>query len=114
MFKKHPLKKQLQTFQQVVRQDRSNPKTCHFMLLNKGMLYEALPKLLCCMQGSSIEDAIASAGGVPEALVKAFSLLLQNQTLDPALIAAAISPPAASELIDAIPEADPVTLHQVR
>ena len=66
------------------------------------------------MQGTSIEDAVGSAGGVPDALVKAFTLLLQNQTLDPALIAAAISPPAASELIDAIPEADPVILHQVR
>ncbi len=66
------------------------------------------------MQGSSADGAIGSAGGVPEALIEAFTVLLQNQALDPALIAAAISPPAASELIDAIPEADPVLLHQVR
>ena len=71
-------------------------------------------KQKCCPQGSSLEDAIKKSGGVPEALLKAFTLLLQDQTLDPALIAAAISPPAASELIDAIPEADPVVLHQVR
>ncbi len=71
-------------------------------------------ELLCCLQDSSLEDAIQNAGGVPDALVTAFTLLLQNQALDPAFIAAAISPPAAPELIDANPEADPVTIHHIQ
>ena len=51
---------------------------------------------------------------MPKALVEAFLLLLDDDSLDPALTAAAISLPAASELVDAIPEANPVLLHQVR
>ena len=61
-----------------------------------------------------MEERIAAAGGVPKALVDAFTLLLQDTEIDPALAAAAISLPAASEVVDMIHEADPVLLHAVR
>lgn len=61
-----------------------------------------------------MEEKLGKAGGVPDALVKAFTSLLEDQTVDPALTAAAISLPAAAELIDIIPEANPVVLHHVR
>ena len=66
------------------------------------------------LQGKTVEERIAAAGGVPQAMVDAFTLLLQDTELDPALAAAAISLPAASEVVDMIPEADPVLLHAVR
>jgi len=66
------------------------------------------------VQGGSIEDRLSGAGGVPKALVDAFATLLQDKDGDPALTAAAISMPAASEVVDIIHEADPVTLHHVR
>ena len=66
------------------------------------------------LQGKTVEERIAAAGGVPKALVDAFTLLLQDTEIDPALAAAAISLPAASEVVDMIHEADPVLLHAVR
>lgn len=61
-----------------------------------------------------VDGKLAEAGGVPDSLVDAFRLLLADSSADPALVAAAVSLPAASEMLDVIPEADPVTLHEVR
>jgi len=66
------------------------------------------------LQGASVEERLSDAGGVPKALVDAFASLLRDEEVDPALTAAAISMPAASEIVDIIHEADPVTLHLVR
>ena len=57
---------------------------------------------------------MASAGGVPEALVGALRAMLDDASLDGAFVAAAISLPSASELIDDIPGVDPIVLHDVR
>lgn len=51
---------------------------------------------------------------MPKSLIQGFKLLLTDKATDPALVAAAISLPAASELMNAISEVDPVTLHEVR
>ena len=57
---------------------------------------------------------MAGAGGVPEALVGALRAVLDDASLDGAFVAAAISLPSASELIDDIPGVDPIVLHDVR
>lgn len=57
---------------------------------------------------------MAGAGGVPEALVGALRAVLDDAGLDGAFVAAAISLPSASELIDDIPGVDPIVLHDVR
>lgn len=57
---------------------------------------------------------MAAAGGVPEALVGALRAVLTDADVDGALVAATISLPSASELIDDIPGVDPVVLHDVR
>lgn len=65
-------------------------------------------------QGKSLEERVAGAGGVPEALVGALRAVLDDASLDGAFVAAAISLPSASELIDDIPGVDPIVLHDVR
>ena len=57
---------------------------------------------------------MAGAGGVPEALVGALRAVLDDASLDGAFVAAAISLPSASELIDDILGVDPIVLHDVR
>lgn len=51
---------------------------------------------------------------MPKSLIDGFTLLLKDKEADPALVAAAISMPAASELMNVIDAVDPVTLHEVR
>jgi aminopeptidase N len=63
---------------------------------------------------ASIEDAARSAGGVSTSLVEAFRSLLNAKDLDGQYRAYAIGLPSTSELIGAIPGADPVVLHHVR
>ena len=66
------------------------------------------------MQDPKLDDRLASAGGVPEIIVKALESLLTSKELDGMFIAAAISLPAASELVGTIPNIDPLLLHTVR
>ena len=66
------------------------------------------------LQESALEDRLASAGGVPDSLVKAIGAVLSSKELDGAFIAAAVSLPAAAELIGNIPNIDPLLLHNVR
>jgi hypothetical protein len=51
---------------------------------------------------------------VPDALVAAIGAVLSSEELDGAFAAAAISLPAASELIGTISNVNPVRLHDVR
>lgn len=61
-----------------------------------------------------LEDRLAAAGGVPDTLVEAIGAVLSSTELDGYFVAAAISLPAAAELIGSIPNIDPVLLHNVR
>ena len=76
--------------------------------------HRRLKQLPAPRQGKSLEDRVAAAGGVPEALVGALRAVLDDAGLDGAFVAAAISLPSASELIDDIPGVDPIVLHDVR
>lgn len=51
---------------------------------------------------------------MPGSLVSAVGAVLSNKDLDGYFAAAAISLPAAAELIGTIPNVDPVLLHNVR
>ncbi len=51
---------------------------------------------------------------MPDSLVKAIGAVLSSAELDGAFVAAAISLPAAAELIGNIPAIDPLLLHHVR
>ncbi len=51
---------------------------------------------------------------MPEKVVAAIGAVLSDAGLDGAFVAAAISLPAAAELIGTIPNIDPVLLHNVR
>ena len=66
------------------------------------------------VQGKSLEDRVAAAGGVDSKLVEGFRSILQDSSLDGAFAAAAITLPASSEVIDLLPGADPVRLFNVR
>lgn len=74
-------------------------------------LYEAA---MSHQDNQTVEEAAQNAGGVSSSLVEAFRSLLKAQDLDGQFRAYAIGLPAASELIGAIPEADPVVVHKVR
>jgi aminopeptidase N len=62
----------------------------------------------------SVEERIASAGGVSAALVDAYRSVLTESGADGAFVSAAISLPSTSELLDDITDADPLLLHEVR
>jgi len=62
----------------------------------------------------AVARAAGNAGGVSDSLVEAFRTLLKAKDLDGQYRAYAIGLPSTSELISAIPEADPVVLHHVR
>lgn len=66
------------------------------------------------LQDDKLDEQFASAGGVPNSLLKAFTSVLEDESSDPALIAAAISAPATSELVNNTPNANPVILHKAR
>lgn len=67
-----------------------------------------------CWHGAEVAERVAAAGGVPEALVGALRAVLTDADVDGALVAATISLPSSSELIDDIPGVDPIVLHEVR
>ncbi|KAI7843850.1 hypothetical protein COHA_002401 [Chlorella ohadii] len=62
----------------------------------------------------SVAERLAAAGGVKPSLVDAYRALLTDKTVDGAFKAYAVSLPEQSELVDKIPEADPVLLYEVR
>ncbi|PRW56145.1 puromycin-sensitive aminopeptidase isoform X1 isoform A [Chlorella sorokiniana] len=62
----------------------------------------------------SVTERLAAAGGVKPSLVDAYRALLTDSSVDGAFKAYAISLPELSELVDKIPEADPVLLYEVR
>lgn len=74
-------------------------------------LYNAVLKKA---ENETIEEAALNAGGVSSSLVEAFRSLLKATDLDGQFRAYAIGLPSTSELIGAIPEADPVVLHTIR
>jgi aminopeptidase N len=65
-------------------------------------------------KGSTVEERIQSAGGVSTSLMEAFRRVLSDASLDGAFASAAITLPDSSELLEQVPDADPVVLHQVR
>ena len=66
------------------------------------------------LDAEAIAQSSRDAGGVSSSLVEAFRSLLNAKDLDGQYRAYAIGLPSTSELIGAIPEADPVVLHHVR
>ena len=82
--------------------------------LFKGLIMRLYGAALAAGPGADPADAVAAAGGVPPAVVNAVRAVLTDTTVDGAFTAAAISLPAAAELVDAIEGADPVILHGVR
>ena len=66
------------------------------------------------MQGEGLEERVGAIGGVQDSLVEAFRLLLTDADLDPSFVAAAISLPGGADMVNSVPEANPVTLHHVR
>jgi hypothetical protein len=65
-------------------------------------------------QGATLEERAGAADGVPQALADAMRAVLADADLDGAFVAAAITLPSDSELIDGIPGVDPLVLHGVR
>lgn len=63
---------------------------------------------------ASVAKAARDAGGVSNSLVEAFRSLLNARDLDGQYRAYAIGLPSTSELVGAIPQADPVVLHHIR
>ena len=79
-------------------------------LAKKAMLalYEA------ASGAADAEAAMASSGAVSDAFVEGFRATLVDKSLDPAFRADALVLPAPAEIVDAVPEANPLLIHQVR
>jgi hypothetical protein len=60
-----------------------------------------------------VESRIRGVGGLSPALVAAFRSVLRDDRVDGAFKAFALGLPADTELLAAIPEADPCVLHEV-
>jgi len=86
------------------------------------LLRKLLLNLYCAAKtaGTSPTDrgalggVLAGAGGVPDSIVTAFRTVLTSPELDGTFKAMAVSLPSGTELLDAIPGADPVLIHEVR
>lgn len=81
-------------------------------LTKKALL--ALYEAVTTHRDMAPEDAMAQAGAVSDAMVEAFRATLTASNLDPAFRADALVLPAPNELVDAIPDADPIAVHTVR
>lgn len=60
-----------------------------------------------------MEERCVAAGGVPKKLIEAFKAIFLDTSIDGAFAAQTTSLPAAAELIQSLPEADPVVIHGV-
>lgn len=63
---------------------------------------------------AAVAAACGAAGGVSDALVAAFRAVLTDASLDVSFKAMAVTLPSVSEVVDGVPEADPVLASQVR
>ncbi|CAG9464309.1 unnamed protein product [Pedinophyceae sp. YPF-701] len=77
-------------------------------------LYGAAAEAGAAGDKAKVRATLAAAGGVPESIVGAVKAVLTDKALDGSFKAMAISIPSPSELVDAIPEADPTLIHDVR
>ena len=66
----------------------------------------------CTVQGD-ISERISGIGSVSDSLICAMRAVLKEEGADGAFVAAAISLPSVSELIDTVDGADPLLLHAV-
>jgi aminopeptidase N len=64
--------------------------------------------------GDDVAPALTHAGGISPSLISAFRSVLLDDSVDGTFKAFAISLPADSVLVDAIPAVDPTLLHKVR
>lgn len=82
------------------------------------LLKKLLLRLYSAASGASttesVEASCREAGGVGDALPAAFKNILTDPQLDGTFKAMAISVPSGTELLDQIPGANPVLLHEVR
>jgi len=60
-----------------------------------------------------ISERISGIGSVSDSLISAMRAVLKEEGADGAFVAAAISLPTVSELIDTVDGADPLLLHAV-
>ena len=82
--------------------------------LARGLLLRLYDAAVAAGGCADLEATLADAGGVPDGVVEAVRKVLTDGALDGAFKAAAVTLPAPSELVDAIPLADPCVLHAVR
>ncbi|WP_022951161.1 aminopeptidase N [Leucothrix mucor] len=77
--------------------------------------WEASQRLAQLLMLQMLDDRAAGrALGVAPEVVDAYQQVLENEALDPALRAEALSLPGESDLVDAITNADPEAIHEVR
>lgn len=61
-----------------------------------------------------LDSTLAAAGGVSQRLMDAYKSILTDNSIDGSLAAMTLALPSQSELVQSIPEADPVVVHGVR
>lgn len=61
-----------------------------------------------------LESALAASGGVSQRLIDAYRSILTTKDIDGSLAQMTLALPSQSELVQSIPEADPVVVHGVR
>lgn len=83
-------------------------------ILGRKLVVSLYNAVMTKSDNKTIEEAAVNAGGVSSSLIEAFRSLLKAKDLDGQFRAYAIGLPSTSELIGAIPHADPVVLHKIR
>lgn len=82
--------------------------------LSRKILLNLYHAAMDASKGDSVPQRCAGAGGVQADYVAAIKALLTDDVLDGSYKAMAITPPALTELVEAVPDADPVVMHDVR
>ena len=75
-------------------------------------LYDAA--MTAAASNGDLDGTLAAAGGVSQRLVDAYRSILTDTSIDGSLAAMTLALPSQSELVQSIPEADPVVVHGVR
>eukprot|EP00892_Ulva_mutabilis_P003378 jgi/Ulvmu1/1411/UM011_0140.1 len=82
--------------------------------LGRGLLLSLYDAAMSAgASNGDLDRTLAAAGGVSERLIAAYRSILTDSSIDGSLAAMTLALPSQSELVQSIPEADPVVVHGV-
>lgn len=82
--------------------------------LARGLLLSLYNAAMAAGGSSDLQSTLTAAGGVSQRLIDAYRSILTTRDIDGSLATMTLALPSQSELVQSIPEADPVVVHGVR